>query len=303
LDDTDVGDRVARVEALLEQIESLPDRVAREAAMEMVQALLDLYGEGLARTIEPLDAETRRAVADDELVAHLLLLHDLHPVPVEARVHEALQEVRPYLDSHGGGVELVGVEDGVVRLRMFGSCDGCPSSAMTLKLAIEDAIHKAAPDVVEVEAEGVSAPAAPAGPTLLQLEVSDAVRDGREGPGSARTGAMASDPAEGWATAGGLPELSGGGTLVKPVSGDSVLFIAIEDTYYAYRPVCPGCSEELETAMLTGAELTCASCGQRFDIRRAGRCLDQPELYLEPVPLLVDDTGLVKVALGTHTAA
>ena len=290
MDDTDVGDRVARVEALLEQIESLPDRVAREAAMEMVQALLDLYGEGLARTIEPLDAETRRAVADDELVAHLLLLHDLHPVPVEARVHEALEEVRPYLDSHGGGVELVGVEDGVVRLRMFGSCDGCPSSAMTLKLAIEDAIHKAAPDVVEVEAEGVSAPAPPAGPTLLQLEVSDAVRDGR-------------DPAEGWATAGGLPELSGGGTLVKPVSGDSVLFIAIEDTYYAYRPICPGCSEELETATLTCAELTCASCGQRFDIRRAGRCLDQPGLYLEPVPLLVDDTGLVKVALGARTAA
>jgi Fe-S cluster biogenesis protein NfuA/nitrite reductase/ring-hydroxylating ferredoxin subunit len=289
LDDTDVGDRVARVEALLEQIESLPDRVAREAAMEMVQALLDLYGEGLARTIAPLDAETRRAVADDELVAHLLLLHDLHPVPVETRVHEALEEVRPYLDSHGGGVELVGVEEGVVRLRMFGSCDGCPSSAMTLKLAIEDAIHKAAPDVVEVEAEGVSAPAAPAGPTLLQLEVSDAVR----GP----------DPAEGWATAGGLPELSGGGTLVKAVSGDSVLFIAIEDTYYAYRPLCPGCSEELETATLTGAELTCASCAQRFDIRRAGRCLDQPELYLEPVPLLVDDTGLVKVALGTRTAA
>jgi Fe-S cluster biogenesis protein NfuA/nitrite reductase/ring-hydroxylating ferredoxin subunit len=289
LDDTDVGDRVARVEALLEQIESLPDRVAREAAMEMVQALLDLYGEGLARTIAPLDAETRRAVADDELVAHLLLLHDLHPVPVETRVHQALEEVRPYLDSHGGGVELVGVEDGVVRLRMFGSCDGCPSSAMTLKLAIEDAIHKAAPDVVEVEAEGVSAPAAPAGPTLLQLEVSDAVR----GP----------DPAEGWATAGGLPELSGGGTLVKAVSGDSVLFVAIEDTYYAYRPLCPGCSEELETATLTGAELTCASCAQRFDIRRAGRCLDQPELYLEPVPLLVDDTGLVKVALGTRTAA
>lgn len=257
--------------------------------MEMVQALLDLYGEGLARTIAPLDAETRRAVADDELVAHLLLLHDLHPVPVETRVHEALEEVRPYLDSHGGGVELVGVEDGVVRLRMFGSCDGCPSSAMTLKLAIEDAIHKAAPDVVEVEAEGVSAPAAQAGPTLLQLEVSDAVR----GP----------DPPGGWATAGGLPELSGGGTLVKPVSGDSVLFIAIEDTYYAYRPLCPGCSEELETATLTGAELTCASCGQRFDIRRAGRCLDQPELYLEPVPLLVDDTGIVKVALGTRTAA
>jgi nitrite reductase/ring-hydroxylating ferredoxin subunit len=160
---------------------------------------------------------------------------------------------------------------------------------MTLKLAIEDAIQKAAPDVVAVEAEGVSTPAAPDGPTLLQLEVSDAVR----GP----------EPAQGWATAGGLPELSGGGTLVKPVSGEDVLFIAIEATYYAYRPACPGCAETLDTAELRGAELTCGACGLRFDIRRAGRCLDQPELFLEPVPLLVDDSGLVKVALGARTAA
>lgn len=289
MEEQDVGERVARVEALIGQVESLPDRVAREAAMEMVQALLDLYGEGLARALAPLDDQTRRTLAEDELVAHLLLLHDLHPVAVETRVHEALEEVRPYLDSHGGGVELVGVEEGVVRLRMHGSCDGCPSSAMTLKLAIEDAIHKAAPDVIEVEAEGVSAPAVPAGPTLLQLEVSDAVRGG--------------EPAEAWATAGGLPELSGGGTLVKPVSGEDMLFIAIEGTYYAYRPACPGCSETLETAGLTGAELACGACGLRFDIRRAGRCLDQPELFLEPVPLLVDETGLVKVALAARTAA
>jgi Fe-S cluster biogenesis protein NfuA/nitrite reductase/ring-hydroxylating ferredoxin subunit len=289
LEDHDVGERVGRVEALIEQVESLPDRVAREAAMEMVQALLDLYGEGLARMLAALDDGTRRALAEDELVAHLLLLHDLHPVPIEERVHGALEEVRPYLDSHGGGVELVAVEEDVVRLRLHGSCDGCPSSTMTLKLAIEDAIQKAAPDVVAVEAEGVSAPAAPESPTLLQLEVSDAVR----GP----------EPAQGWATAGGLPELSGGGTLVKPVSGEDVLFIAIEATYYAYRPACPGCAETLDTAELRGAELTCGACGLRFDIRRAGRCLDQPALFLEPVPLLVDDSGLVKVALGARTAA
>jgi Fe-S cluster biogenesis protein NfuA/nitrite reductase/ring-hydroxylating ferredoxin subunit len=289
LEDQEVNERVGRVEALIDQVESLPDRVARETALEMVGALLDLYGEGLARTLTPLDDGKRRELAEDALVAHLMLLHDLHPVPVEDRVREALDEVRPYLDSHGGGVELVAVEEGVVRLRMHGSCDGCPSSAMTLKLAIEDAIHKAAPDVVEVDAEGVSAPAAPPGPTLLQLEVSDAVR----GP----------EPAEAWVTAGGLPELSGGGTLVKPVAGEDVLFIMIEGTPYAYRPSCPGCAEGLESAVLQAAELACSGCGHRFDIRRAGRCLDQPELYLEPVPLLVDDSGLVKVALGTATPA
>ena len=160
---------------------------------------------------------------------------------------------------------------------------------MTLKLAIEDAIHKAAPDVLAVEADGVARPEPAPGPVLLQLEVSDAVR----GP----------EPAEGWATAGGLPELSGGGLLVKPVSGEPVLFIRLEETVFAYRPDCPGCEGTLEEAELAGAELACGGCGKRYDVRRAGRCLDEPSLYLDPVPLLVDDSGLVRVALGARTAA
>jgi Fe-S cluster biogenesis protein NfuA/nitrite reductase/ring-hydroxylating ferredoxin subunit len=289
LDEGEVSERVARIDALIGQVEGLPDPVARETAMEMVQALLDLYGEGLSRTLARLDDDSRRMLADDELVAHLMLLHDLHPVPVETRVLEALDEVRPYLDSHGGGVELVSVLDGVARLRLHGSCDGCPSSTMTLKLAIEDAIHKAAPDVAEVQAEGVSRLQPQAGPVLLQLEVSEAVGG--------------SEPAESWTTAGGLPELSGGGLLVKPVSGEPVLFIRLEDTFFAYRPSCPRCREGLEEARLRGAELACAGCGHRFDVRRAGRCIDEPDLYLDPLPLLVDDAGLVKVALGARTAA
>jgi Fe-S cluster biogenesis protein NfuA/nitrite reductase/ring-hydroxylating ferredoxin subunit len=288
LDDHEVGTQVAEVEALLGRVEGLPDGAARETALELVQALLDLYGEGLGRVLAGLDDATRVALAEDELVAHLLLLHDLHPVPVETRVLQALDEVRPYLDSHGGGVELVGVDDGVARLRLHGSCDGCPSSTMTLKLAIEEAIQRAAPDVATVEAQGVAAPAT-AGPALLQLEVSDSLRE--------------ADGGEGWAIAGGLPELSGGGVLVKPVSGEPVLFLRLEETFYAYRPGCPGCAESLEDAALVGAELCCAGCGRRYDVRRAGRCLDDPELYLEPFPLLLDDSGLVRVALGSQAVA
>ena len=67
-------------------------------------------------------------MTDDELVSHLLLLHGLHPVSLGDRVLDALDEVRPYLESHGGDVELVGMEGPVVRLRMQGSCSGCPSS-------------------------------------------------------------------------------------------------------------------------------------------------------------------------------
>ena len=62
--------------------------------------------------------------------------------------------MRPYLGSHGGDVELLDVTaDGVVRLRMLGSCDGCPSSAVTLKLAVEGAIEAAAPEITAIEVE------------------------------------------------------------------------------------------------------------------------------------------------------
>ncbi len=173
-----MDDRVAQVEGLLDELESLPDPAARDKATEMVQALLELYGEGLGRMVPLLDDEGRRAAADDELVSHLLVLHDLHPVPLVERVEDALEGVRPYLSSHGGGVELLGVEDDVVRLRLHGSCEGCPSSTMTLKLAIEDAIYKVAPEVSDVEAEGVSESAPAPGPTqLLQIELSDSVRE------------------------------------------------------------------------------------------------------------------------------
>jgi Fe-S cluster biogenesis protein NfuA len=161
----------ADIERLLEEVERLPDLAARQTATALASALLDLYGEGLARVVDVVaehdrDGELAAALSADELVAHLLLLHGLHPEPVEARVRQALVEVRPYLESHGGDVELLGVEDGVVRLALNGSCKGCPSSAATLKLAIEDAIGRVAPDVERVVAEGAVEP-----PSLLQLEV------------------------------------------------------------------------------------------------------------------------------------
>jgi len=296
LDNDEARDRVGRVEALLEEVESLPDPAAREKATDMAGALLDLYGEGLARIVERL-AEAGRELPpellEDEVVSHLLFLHDLHPVDLETRVRGALGEVRPYLESHGGNVELLGVEDGVVRLRLQGSCSGCPSSAMTLKLAIEDAIHKAAPDVEAVEAEGAleSNGSAEAAPALLKLEVA----------GSLGGEAAAPDDASGdgaWAMAGGLAELGAGNTALKTVSGESVLFLKLEQTPYAYRSSCPGCGASLETATLRAAELTCSGCGHRYDVQRAGRCLDAPDRYLQPIPLLTTDAGLVKVAVG-----
>jgi nitrite reductase/ring-hydroxylating ferredoxin subunit len=135
-----------------------------------------------------------------------------------------------------------------------------------------------------VRAEGAVSPAAPES-GLLQLEVVKPAAAPSVSPGA-------------WAMAGGMPQLSGGGVLLKEVSGEPVLFLRPSERVYAYRPACPGCAGSLEQASLRANELTCASCGNRYDVLRAGRCLDAPQMHLEPVPLLVDDAGLVKVALG-----
>ena len=289
LDDRAARERVARVEALLAEIETLPDPAARERAIEVVQALLDVYGEGLARIVAHIaatdDGTLAGALSGDELVAHLLLLHDLHPVALETRVRSALDEVRPYLESHGGDVELLGVDEGIVRLRLEGSCNGCPSSAVTLKLAIEEAIHKAAPDVESIEAEG-AAEAAPPAPQLLQLEISDALRRPAE-PGGGT-----------WAPAGALAELGGGRPQLREVAGERLLFLRLDGGAYAYRPLCPSCGASLADGALREAQLCCTGCGLRYDVRQAGACLDDPTQHLAPVPLLVDGAGLVKVALG-----
>lgn len=174
MDDRAALEHVGRVEELLDEVDTLGDPAGRELATELAQGLVELYGEGLARILAAVrDGDgggLPARLVDDELVAHLLILHDLHPVPVEGRVHAALEKVRPYLDSHGGNVELLDVDEGVVRLRLEGSCSGCPSSAMTLKNAIEAEIHKAAPEIEDIEAEGATTELKP---SLLQIEVSE----------------------------------------------------------------------------------------------------------------------------------
>ena len=112
---------MARVQALTGQLEDLDDARCRELAEELTGAVVQMYGAGLERIAELIDRESLDRIAADDLVGGLLMVHDLHPVPLEQRVREALETVRPYMVSHGGDVELLGVEDGVARLRLAGS--------------------------------------------------------------------------------------------------------------------------------------------------------------------------------------
>ncbi|MGI8517903.1 MAG: NifU family protein [Acidimicrobiia bacterium] len=125
-------------------------------AEELVGLLMRMYGDGLNRLLDLLEPDDIRRLARDQVVAGLLVLHDLHPDDLDLRITGALDDVRPYLGSHGGGMEYMGIDDeGVVLLRLQGSCDGCPASSVTVKQAVETAILKVAPEVVRVEVEGL----------------------------------------------------------------------------------------------------------------------------------------------------
>ena len=162
MEDREVRQLVAHADVLLNKVESLEDGEAKSIAVETIQILFELYSEGLTRIVEQAVRSNATDLMDgykrDELISHLLLMHDLHPDSIETRVQQALDEVRPFMESHGGNVELLGVEAGVAHLRLVGSCHGCAASSTTMKLAVEKVVHKFAPELLAIEAEGAVEP-------------------------------------------------------------------------------------------------------------------------------------------------
>jgi Fe-S cluster biogenesis protein NfuA len=158
-----------RVDALLTDLGCRGDATVVAMAEDLVRTLVGLYGAGLDRVMDIVTeteaAETLHRLTADDLVSALLIVHDLHPLTTVDRVRTALEGVRPYLGLHDGGVELLGItDDGVVRLRLTGTCHGCPSSQATTTDAIERAIGDAAPEVTGVEVEQDTGPLLQIGP-------------------------------------------------------------------------------------------------------------------------------------------
>src|SRR5215472_243557 len=220
-----------RVEELLASLRS-QGGAAADTAEELVRLLVGLYGDGLSHIVASLQAggEAGRAMLDtlaaDPVVEGLLLLHGLHPLDVDARIQRALDQVRPYLGSHAGGVQYLGVTDGVARLRLEGSCHGCPSSTVTVRLAIEGAVQDAAPEVTEVVVEGMTAPPEP---KLLQI--------GPRPDDAPSAGPPAGSAGGEWVTLPGIGPPSS--RPVTAAAGDmTVLVCSVRGTLYAYRDQC-----------------------------------------------------------------
>jgi Fe-S cluster biogenesis protein NfuA/nitrite reductase/ring-hydroxylating ferredoxin subunit len=274
-----------RIQTLLDSC-AAGGTAAYERAQQLVREVVGLYGAGLDRIMQLGDPDLSERLATDDLVASLLLVHGLHPHDVHRRVSDALDRVRPYLGSHGGDVDLVEVSGDTVRLAFAGSCKSCPSSAVTLELAVEDAVRAAAPEISEIEVV-----TAQPGPSVIPAE--SLLAPLRSNGHSHSNGST-------WYPLPELAELEPGEVAGFLVSGTTLLVCRVGDLPLAYRDHCPVCDDSLAGAQLRDTLLGCPRCGTGFDIVHAGAGPDGT--HLEPLPLLLRD-GVPSVALAEPMGA
>ena len=274
--------------------------VAHERAEQLVREVTDLYGAGLERMLGvALQArpDLADAFAGDDLIASLLLVHGLHPHDVVRRVEDALDSVRPYLGSHGGDVHLLEVDGEVVRLRFAGSCKTCPSSGITLELAVEDAVRAAAPEISSIEVVAAEPDARPA--VIPAESLMNRVRTQPQG--------------HVWHPVPDVADLAPGEVGGFAVAGTTVLACRLDERLFAYRDRCGACGDSLAGAALhrrlgsaaNDAVLRCPHCHAHFDVVHAGACVDgngNSDAHLEPIPLLERD-GILSIALAEAVAS
>jgi Fe-S cluster biogenesis protein NfuA len=178
-------DVMPRVGELFDELMTHPDAGVRDRVEEMMDLFDAFHREGLGRLVEMIRAWRGEifleSVSRDDVTGYFLSAYDLGEAPDERElaaayeaVDTALEELRPMIESHGGMITVEEVRDGVVKVQMLGSCDGCPSSSATLTGGLEEALRRHWPNFRRLEVVEPGAEEAPAAlpepePVLLQI--------------------------------------------------------------------------------------------------------------------------------------
>lgn len=163
-----LDDLTGRLEKLVDMLDGF-DEKDRAVVFELLDGFDVLHRLALSRLAAGIAPELLAGLREDETVAWLL---DSYGVGVDqhAAAEKALETIRPYIHSHGGSVEVIGADAGVVQLRMSGACAGCSASAVTLTEGVEEALREHVPGYARMEVEEQNAaPHPPPGPTLLEI--------------------------------------------------------------------------------------------------------------------------------------
>jgi Fe-S cluster biogenesis protein NfuA len=160
-DGKDFRQDIQRIGGLVQEIESIADPAIRATTKDLVQSLMDLHGAALEKALEIVaeTGETGTSIIDrlgrDSLVSSVLILYGLHPEDLESRVVKAVDRVRHQLRKQGCEVELLGVNDGAIRMRVETGSHTCGSTAKTVQATLEAAMYDAAPDLTSLVIEGL----------------------------------------------------------------------------------------------------------------------------------------------------
>lgn len=276
-----VDDALVAVDAL--------DTDAQRVARDVKDAIEGFHRPALVAIVQTLRDDPRGKellfeLVDDPAVRSVFALHGIIKADPMTRAHQALVPVRPYLQSHGGDVELVRIEDGAAFVRLQGSCNGCSMSAVTLREGVEEALV-VLPEVDRVEVLDDE-------PTTAFIPVE---MIGRK-PGA--------DPDAGWVKGPPAVEVADGSMLRFDVAGaneagsvsESFVVTNIAQKFAVFRNACVHQGLTLDGGMIDDGMLICPWHGFKFEAT-TGECISAPGAQLEQVPTRIDD-GHVWIRTG-----
>lgn len=263
----------------VERMERIEDEKTRDEVFALLEGIDVLHRQGLGRILDLIATlggqQAVERISQDPIVRTLLEMYDLPETDERTQVERALEGVYPYFQSHGGKLEVLGVENGRVRVRLSGSCEGCPGTATTLQRVVEEALREGFPGFRELVAEEPP----PAPKNIVQL--------GRRPLRRPR-----------WVPAGRLEDLEPGALRPLRLEDAPLLLTLLDGEVYAYRDGCPpGSALTLQLGRVEGMTLVCPWHGCRYDLRTGKR--EDAEGKLPVLPVAVRD-GEIKVALGTE---
>jgi nitrite reductase/ring-hydroxylating ferredoxin subunit/Fe-S cluster biogenesis protein NfuA len=262
-------------------MEEIEDERTREEVFALLEGIDVLHRQALGRLLDLVGTLGGRGLAErvsqDPIVQTVLEMYDLPEADERTQVEHALENVYPYFKSHGGKLEVLGVETGRVRVRLSGSCEGCPGTATTLQRVVEEALREGFPGFRELVAEE---PPPPASGKPIQL--------GRKTHRRPR-----------WVSVGYLEDLEPGEIRALRPEGTALLLVRLDGEVYAYRNGCPpGSALALHLGSLEGSTLVCPWHGCRYDVR-TGKREDDEEGKLAALPVAVGE-GEIKIAVGVE---
>lgn len=268
---TEFEQLAADVDAAAADVEALGSGDAKDAAKALGAAIEAFHRPALVQIVQTLKADPRGKellfeLIDDPSVRALFAMHGIIRADPMTRANQALLAVRPYLQSHGGDVELVKIEDGVAHVRLHGSCNGCSMSAVTLREGVEEALVRLDEidriDVLEDQ------------PTPAFIPLSSVGKRTKQEAG--------------WAPGPPASEIAAGAMSRFDVADDSFVITNLDNRVAVFRNACVHQGLSLDGGMIEDGVIRCPWHGFTFD-GSSGECLSAPGAQLEQVPTRIED--------------